>query len=759
MLHAASQPIHVPKHLRWLAAIVLACCSLCLLPATSLAASDPKPIYQTLDELEGKTFAYVNGSVYDQKVQEKVANTKSDFYPSLPDCVAAVEAGKADAAVQLSYCCELVVNRKNGTVALLPEKVADVQEAFFFPHGDPLVEKFNQVINKFEADGTLDKLAKKWVEASEDKETLPEQDWDAPNGTLKFATSGVIEPFSYVGKGGQPMGYDVELALLIAKELGYKLDISTITMDAIFASVQSGKVDFGGTLTRTDERAKAVDFSEQVMPCYVSVIVPAEESSGGGLEMEHLSDVVGKTVGVMNGGVYDQLVQQNVPGDVKFAYYNTTADMVAALNANKIDAFAADGPVAQLAVNQNEGIGIMPEEVTKDKYGFFFKKGSELTDKFSEVITKLNNDGTLQELRDKWTGADDSVKTLPEQDWDAPNGTLTMMTSGLQEPLTYASGNQIVGYDIEVALLCCKELGYKLDVKSGDISSAIAAVEAGKADFGGGGISITEERAEQVDFTVPDYDSACVLVVRAEAEPSAVEGFFASIADSFRKTFIEENRWELIVSGLGVTVLISVCAGVLGVLLGFATVLARRSNVKLLHKLVNGYSALMGGIPLVVVLMVLYYVVFGSFNIAGEIVAIIAFTLTFGAAAGATMWTAVESIDVIQEETGLALGYTRKQVFRKIIFPQAMQQFLPQLMGQFVSLVKDTSIVGYIAVQDLTRASDLIRSRTMDAFFPLIATAIIYFVVCRLLALLLEKLTAKLDVTNRPRKIEGIDEA
>ena len=112
----------------------------------------------------------------------------------------------------------------------------------------------------------------------------------------------------------------------------------------------------------------------------------------------------------------------------------------------------------------------------------------------------------------------------------------------------------------------------------------------------------------------------------------------------------------------------------------------------------------------------------------------------------------------LQEETGLALGYTRRQVFFKIIFPQARQQFTPQLMGQFISLVKDTAIVGYIAVQDLTRAGDLIRARTMDAFFPLISTAVIYFLFCLLLAWILRKIAARIDIANRPRKIEGVDE-
>jgi len=249
-----------------------------------------------------------------------------------------------------------------------------------------------------------------------------------------------------------------------------------------------------------------------------------------------------------------------------------------------------------------------------------------------------------------------------------------------------------------------------------------------------------------------------ISVIVKSKETATSGGLLESLSSSFQKTFIEEDRWKLILSGLGVTILISVCAGALGLLLGYGIVLARRSGMRWAGLLVDAFQALIIRIPIVVVLMLFYYVVFGSIDIAGEIVAIIAFTLAFGATAGSTMWTAVKGIDTIQEETGLALGYTRRQVFHKIIFPQARQQFTPQLMGQFISLVKDTAIVGYIAVQDLTRAGDLIRARTMDAFFPLISTAVIYFLFCLLLAWILRKIAARIDIANRPRTIEGVDQ-
>ena len=295
----------VPRRMPWtrrasglvVALLALMAVAIALVPAVGRAdESAPAPIYKTLDELNGKRFAYVNGSVYNQNIQERLQGTKEDFYPSLAECVAAVEAGKEDAAVQLSYCCRLAVNRRPGTVALLPEPVADVSEGYFFPKGSPLKAKFNELIDRFGADGTLAALEEKWVAADESGKTLPKQDWDAPNGTLKFATSGVIEPFSYVGEGGVPKGYDVELALLIARELGYHLDVSTIPMDSIFASVASGKADFGGTLTETPERAAACDFSKTVMPTTISVIVESEAGSANkGSVIVRLKDSFYKT--------------------------------------------------------------------------------------------------------------------------------------------------------------------------------------------------------------------------------------------------------------------------------------------------------------------------------------------------------------------------------------------------------------------------------------------------------------------------------
>ena len=152
--------------------------------------------------------------------------------------------------------------------------------------------------------------------------------------------------------------------------------------------------------------------------------------------------------------------------------------------------------------------------------------------------------------------------------------------------------------------------------------------------------------------------------------------------------------------------------------------------------------------------MILYYVIFGKSDINAIWVAIIGFSLNFGAYTSEVMRSGIESIDGGQIEAALALGYTENQAFFKFIFPQAAVRFLPVYRGEIISLLKGTSIVGYIAIQDLTKMSDIIRSRTYEAFFPLIATAVIYFVLAWVLALILKLILNNLDPKRRKKAKE-----
>jgi len=163
----------------------------------------------------------------------------------------------------------------------------------------------------------------------------------------------------------------------------------------------------------------------------------------------------------------------------------------------------------------------------------------------------------------------------------------------------------------------------------------------------------------------------------------------------------------------------------------------RMSKKKILLLSAKLYISILRGTPVLVLLMIIFYVVFASIDIDPVIVAVIAFGLNFAAYVSEMYRTGIEGVDRGQTEAGIAMGFTKITTFIYIIMPQAARRILPVYKGEVISLVKMTSIVGYIAVQDLTKASDIIRSRTFDAFFPLIMVAVLYFIISWLLMLLL----------------------
>ena len=197
------------------------------------------------------------------------------------------------------------------------------------------------------------------------------------------------------------------------------------------------------------------------------------------------------------------------------------------------------------------------------------------------------------------------------------------------------------------------------------------------------------------------------------------------IIDSFYNNLIAEDRYRMILDGLQVTLLITLGAIILGTILGGVVCWMRMSRRGWLQKTAKVYIDIMRGTPVLVILMLMYYVVMAPLEATGIVVAVITFGMNAAAYISEMLRTAIQGIDRGQTEAGLALGYTPTQAFVRIVLPQVVRSVLPVYQGEVVSLLKGTSIVGYIAVTDMTRASDLIRSRTFDAFFPLIVTALL----------------------------------
>lgn len=221
--------------------------------------------------------------------------------------------------------------------------------------------------------------------------------------------------------------------------------------------------------------------------------------------------------------------------------------------------------------------------------------------------------------------------------------------------------------------------------------------------------------------------------------------FWKGIADSFYNNFIVEDRYMHIVNGLETTLVITFFAIISGTLLGGGICWMRMNRRKWLQKIAKGYIDIMRGTPVLVLLMIMYYIVLAPVNASGIIVAIVTFGMNSAAYVSEMLRTSIEGVDKGQTEAGLSLGLTKTQTFLSIVLPQAVRSVIPVYQGEVISLLKSTSIVGYIAVMDLTKASDIIRACTFDAFFPLILVAAVYFAIAWLMGLLLQSLT-------KPRK-------
>lgn len=229
---------------------------------------------------------------------------------------------------------------------------------------------------------------------------------------------------------------------------------------------------------------------------------------------------------------------------------------------------------------------------------------------------------------------------------------------------------------------------------------------------------------------------------------------FNSLKNSFYENFIVDDRWKYLTDGLKNTLLITILAILIGIILGFIVAIIRATHdktgkMKFLNFFAKIYLTIIRGTPVVVQLMIIYFVIFGSVNINKVFVAVLAFGLNSGAYVAEIVRSGIMSIDNGQFEAGSSLGLSYRQTMTSIILPQAFKNVLPALANEFIVLLKETSVAGYIAIADLTKGGDVIRSQTYDPFLPLIAVAVIYLVMVMFLTSLVTKLERRLAKNDK----------
>ena len=480
-------------------------------------------------------------------------------------------------------------------------------------------------------------------------------------------------------------------------------------------------------------------------------------ATGKSEKISSIEDLENKKVGVLTGSVFDMVAKKYIPNcDVE--YLNSNVDTALALEKGKISAYVMDKPFAELLINKYPNHKIL-QLLSEEHYGYIFNKDSQKAQKLREqmnlYIEKLKSDGSLERLKEKWFGTDEDIKTVDTESLTGENGTIAFsITSDVGMPFVYVKDGKYVGFDIDMTVGFCKEYGYGIEISDSNASGMLIAVSTGKADFGASCVTITEERKESMLFSEPYYTGGSTLVVKDFDVQEEKLSFIGEIAKSFKKTFIEESRWKIFAFGILTTLGISLLSLLLGTLIGFLLYLIYRCGNKVYVWIMDRIMSFMKKMPPVIILMVFYYVVFGDSGVPGFWVSVIVFTGLFAFELIGLFKNGVNTVDIGQGEAALALGYTKTQTFLKIIFPQALRYVIPEYRGAAVSLVRDTTIVGYIAVQDLTKVTDIIRGRTYEAIFPLLVTAIVYYLIATFTIRILVRINNSVD--NKKRSEDAI---
>ena len=447
------------------------------------------------------------------------------------------------------------------------------------------------------------------------------------------------------------------------------------------------------------------------------------------------------------------------------------------------------------------------------------------------------------------------------------NKKLVLATEAGFAPYEYYENGNIVGVDIDICKEIAKEMGMELEIKDVAFDSIISEVKTNKSDIGAAGISYTEERAKEVDFTTNYMESKQVLIVKngsyikspknltreriavqlgsvgdsyltenypyvtvirekkflaaiQDLKDNKVSGVVMdeipakelisddlvilneplttdyygmivkkgnneiltkaneviermkkdgtideillnhlgvkkesskqSIFDKFYYSVIYDGRYKYIFEGLKNTILIALGAVILGMLIGVLIGVIRNihdstGKLKLLNALSKAYVTIIRGTPSILQLMIIYYVIFKQTQVNIVLVGALSFGINSGAYVAEIIRAGINSVDVGQIEAGYALGLSYKHVMSKIVMPEAIKNILPAMGNEFITLVKETSVGAYIGIIELTKASDIIASRTYDYFFPLIIIALIYLLITLILTKLFNIMEVKLN--------------
>ncbi|MDR0914482.1 MAG: transporter substrate-binding domain-containing protein [Oscillospiraceae bacterium] len=686
-----------------------------------------------------KTFGSAEGDVYGY-INESVFKAAENFeFKSVEDGIIALKNGRIDvyAADYIDLFLPKYYNNEDDIEFIeVPLDVFSSELAPMFAT-EEMRNRFNVFLTQIKNSGKLDEMYDFWFE----RDGLPEESEipkiDLPNsgGTIRATIDSGNASQGYLTSTGEFAGYSVELTERFAQSVGMQVEWIDCDMLTALTYLQSGKSDmFSGMSTKTESRMEQMIYADTVVYDKATFIV-RKNAATAALTYE---DFIGKKFAVKTGTIYDAMATDTMKSESP-AYFSDSPSMLQAVKTGKADAAMDSYYYVKLSLMSDEysdlDLVTIPEEIYDNPLGAMGMEQSVIDD-FNRFYEKIESDGTFAQIKERWLDKLDpeNIPKMPEIPLTGENGTLRVAVSQSMPFVFLGDNNTYVGFEIEIMTRFAAYLGKSIEFTDMDFQGVLPYVASGKADLGIAGISITEERKKSVLFTDTYISEPSAVAFRkdfiTQTEASVANNdFIAWLKTGIERNLLEENRWIMIVNGLGITILISLLAQVFGTALGcfLCFVLTRRSKFAQLAG--KGYAGLIHGLPIVVLLMISYYIIFGKTDISSILIAVCAFSLVKAADVALNLKGAIDTVDKTEIEAARSMGYSAFGAFKAVTLPQALKAALPAYCDGFVELVKSTAIVGYIAIQDLTRAGDIIRSRTYDAFFPLLLVALIYLCV------------------------------
>ena len=468
-----------------------------------------------------------------------------------------------------------------------------------------------------------------------------------------------------------------------------------------------------------------------------------------------IADLKGSTIGVQLGTTADVLASdyEKKGQGCKVERFTKTADAIQALKQGKIGCVIVDEAPGKAYLRKSKGMRILPQMFGESGFAICVAKGNEgLLKKCNQAIAQLKKSGMLDSITSRHMDRDIAVAYQPH---NKPHhgGKIRFATNATFEPFEYFKDGKIVGIDVDVAHALGDVLDMDVEVVDMEFDAIITSVQTGKADAGIAGMTVTDERKKNINFSEPYAYERQVVIVNDKSNAESV-GEEQSLKEKFKSCFVVEHRYQYLVKGLCNTLLITFFAIILSLILGTMIAIVRATHERnhtlpVLNAICQIYLTIVRGTPTMVQLLIIYYVVFASADVNKIVVAVIAFGLNSAAYIAEVIRSGIMSVDRGQMEAGRSLGLSYSKTMRLIILPQAFKNVMPAMGNELITLLKETSISGYIGLVDLTKGSDIIRSITYEAMLPLGIVACIYLLIVFALYMGVQKLEKHLRRTER----------